>query len=287
MYNKNSSITGNVKNIKKLLDEEKKRLQIFTSISDSCSDFTINLKEMLAVSVKKLAEFSNGLSVICLFADDGKNTDIISTYHKDDKIRKELWDLQNNYPLFIPEGIPGEALKTELPFITPLARKKSIGLDFLSIEFNNFLNKYSFSDMIVFPIRINNKTIGTLCISRIGSAVTYTNDDQTFLQSIANLLASVIRNSRLYYKKEIILREMHHRMKNNLQVMSSLLNIQSDYVKDEESHKLFLNSLNRIRAISMIYENLKQESNFGEVEFDKYVKDLVTYLFRIITLILI
>jgi two-component sensor histidine kinase len=280
MYKRNSAITGNVQDIKNLLVEEKNRLKFFTSIADACVDLKINFKEILAVSVKKIAEFTNSLSVICLFADDGKNIDVTSSYHTDDKIRKELWDLQMNYPLFIHEGIPGEVLKTGLPFIAPLVGNKSISSDFLSIEYNNFLKKYSFSDMSVFPIRTNSKTIGTLGIFRIGSNVTYTNDDQTFLQSIANLLASVTRNSRLYDGKEILIRDMHHRLKNNLQVISSLLSIQSDFVKDEESHKLFINSLNRIRAMSLTHENLKRESNFTDIQFDKYVRDLVTFLCR-------
>lgn len=280
MYNENSAITGNLPDIKKLFDEEKKRLDIFTSIAHSCVDLTINYKEMLAVFVRKLAELTNDLSVICLFANDGKNIDATYSYHPDDKIRNELWDLQKNYPLIIHEGIPGEVLITGLPSIVSLDGDKFISPGLLSLEYNNFLEKYSFSGMIVLPVNINNKTIGILCLSRIGSAVPYTNDDLTFLKSIANLLASVIRNSRLYNEKEILLREMNHRIKNNLQVISSLLSIQSDYVRDAESQKLFLNSLNRIRTMSMIHENLHHSDNFSGVDIDKYLKDLVIYLCR-------
>ena len=119
-----------------------------------------------------------------------------------------------------------------------------------------------------------------LSLLRIQFGFSFYIDEQVFLQSIANLLASIIKNSRLYKEKEFLLREMHHRIKNNLQVISSLLSIQSDYVKDEESHKLFINSLNRIRTMSMIHENLNQESNFSGVDIDKYLKDLVIYLCR-------
>jgi two-component sensor histidine kinase len=73
---------------------------------------------------------------------------------------------------------------------------------------------------------------------------------------------------------------MHHRIKNNLQVISSLLSIQSDYVRDDESHKLFINSLNRIRAMSMIHQNLHQSDNYSGVDIGKYLKDLVIYLCR-------
>jgi two-component sensor histidine kinase len=280
MYNKKSALTGNLPDIRKLLDEEKRRLKIFTSIASSCIDLTINYKEMLAVSVRNLAEFTNDLSVICLFANDEKNVDTTFSYHPDDKIRNELWDLQKNYPLIIHEGIHGEIFETGLPFIVPLDGNKFISSGFLSSEYNKFLEKYSFSGMIVLPVNINNKTIGILCLSHIDSAIPYTNDDQIFLQSIANLLASVIRNSRLYNEKEILLREMHHRIKNNLQVISSLLSIQSDYVRDDESHKLFINSLNRIRAMSMIHQNLHQSDNYSGVDIGKYLKDLVIYLCR-------
>jgi two-component sensor histidine kinase len=280
MYNKNSTETGNLPDIRKLLDEEKRRLKIFTSIASSCVDLTINHKEMLAVFVRKLAELTNDLSVICLFANDGNNVDTTSSYHPDDKIRNELWDLQKNYPLIIHEGIHGEIFETGLPFIVPLDKDKFISSGFLSLQYNKFLEKYSFSGMIVLPLNVNNKTIGILCLSHIDPAVPYTNDDQTFLQSIADLLASVIKNSRLYNEKEILLREMHHRIKNNLQVISSLLSIQSDYVRDDESHKLFINSLNRIRAMSMIHENLHQSDNYSGVDIGKYLKDLVIYLCR-------
>jgi two-component sensor histidine kinase len=56
--------------------------------------------------------------------------------------------------------------------------------------------------------------------------------------------------------------------------------MQSDYIKDEEAHKLFVNSLNRIRAMSMVYENLHQDGNFSGVDIDKYLRELVIYLYR-------
>jgi two-component sensor histidine kinase len=280
MYNENSDISGNLPDNKKLLDEEKRRLDIFTSITNSCVDLTINFKDMLLVSVKKLAEFTNDLSVIYLFGGEEINLDAFYSYYHDDNIRNEIWDLQKNNPLIIQKQIPEEILKTGLPFIVPFDGDRLVNPDFLSFEYNAFLQRYSFSGMIILPININNKSIGILSLSRIDSKRPYTDYDQTFLQHIANLLASVIGNSRLYKEKELLLRELHHRIKNNLQVISSLLSIQSDYVTDVEAHKLFLNSLNRIRTISLIYDNLLPSGNFSVVDIDKYLKDLVIYLCR-------
>ncbi|MDR3610809.1 MAG: sensor histidine kinase [Ignavibacteriaceae bacterium] len=104
------------------------------------------------------------------------------------------------------------------------------------------------------------------------------------LQSVKMLLEKEKKRSELLEielkEKENLLREVRHRVKNNLQVVSSLLNIQSDYVKDKEAHKLFINSLNRIKAMAMVHENIYQTSNSSGIDIDKYLKDLVIYLFR-------
>ena len=84
----------------------------------------------------------------------------------------------------------------------------------------------------------------------------------------------------LLKEKELLIRESRHRVKNNLQVISSLLNIQSEYVKDEEARKLFVNSLNRIRTMSMIYEAHYQSADAPGIDIEKYLKDIVIYHYR-------
>jgi two-component sensor histidine kinase len=280
MHNKNTGLTNNLSSVKKLLEKEKKRQEVFTAIADTFVDVSRNRKDMLAFSSRKLAELTNDLSVICLISDNGKNIDTTASYHPDDKLRNEFGNLLNAFPINLNEGIFRQVVETGLPLNVPVKGNK-LNIPGLSSEFNKFFIKYSLSDIFTLPININNKIIGTLSLFRIGSAFPFTTDEQTFLQNIARLLASIIWNSHLYKEKDFLLREMHHRIKNNLQVISSLLSIQSDYVKDEESHKLFINSLNRIRSMSMIYENPHQANNLSGVAFDKYLNDLVTYLYRI------
>jgi PAS domain S-box-containing protein len=82
-------------------------------------------------------------------------------------------------------------------------------------------------------------------------------------------------------RKESLLREIHHRVKNNLQVISSLLSLQSDYAKDEESLSQFYESQNRISAIALIHEKLYQSSNIDEIKMLDYVTDLTRNLLRV------
>ncbi len=79
-------------------------------------------------------------------------------------------------------------------------------------------------------------------------------------------------------EKEILLQEVHHRVKNNLQIISSLLNLQSRYIKDENDLELFKDSQSRVKSMAFIHEQSYQSSNFSSIEFSDYINNLVTYL---------
>jgi len=75
-------------------------------------------------------------------------------------------------------------------------------------------------------------------------------------------------------KKEILLKEVHHRVKNNLQVISSILNLQSAYVKDENTLNILMESQNRIKSMSFIHESLYKTDDFSKINFSEYISTL-------------
>ncbi len=81
-------------------------------------------------------------------------------------------------------------------------------------------------------------------------------------------------------EKELLLREIHHRVKNNLQIISSLLNLQIPYIKDEQSVEFFKESQNRVKSISMVHEKLYQSKNLDKIDFGSYISSIVTNLFQ-------
>lgn len=81
-------------------------------------------------------------------------------------------------------------------------------------------------------------------------------------------------------EKEVLLQEAYHRLKNNLQVVASLLSIQLERVRDKESVEMFRESLNRVKCMWLIHENLYQARDFSKIDFGEYAKKLAHYLFR-------
>lgn len=78
--------------------------------------------------------------------------------------------------------------------------------------------------------------------------------------------------------KEVLLKEVHHRVKNNLQIIISLLDLQVNNVKDEKSKEVLLQSMNRIASMSLIHQKLYQSNDFHSIELRNYILELVEHI---------
>ncbi len=75
-------------------------------------------------------------------------------------------------------------------------------------------------------------------------------------------------------EKEVLLKEVHHRVKNNLQVISSILNLQSTYINDEKTLSILRESQNRVKSMSFIHESLYRTKDFNNIDFSEYIERL-------------
>jgi two-component sensor histidine kinase/HAMP domain-containing protein len=103
------------------------------------------------------------------------------------------------------------------------------------------------------------------------------------LDSMADSLKAKANESRMteaslraaVVESEILLNEVHHRVKNNFQIISSLLNLQAGSIEDEKARQLLLESESRIRSMALIHETLYQTELFSEIDFATYIESFV------------
>ena len=118
----------------------------------------------------------------------------------------------------------------------------------------------------------------------IKSAIPITMDgEKVILESFMDITA--LKNAEKALEKalddkEMLMKEIYHRVKNNLMVISSLLNLQSNYITDEEARGIFQDSQKRAHSMALIHERLYRSTDLKNIDFGDYIRTLVMDLFR-------
>ena len=147
-------------------------------------------------------------------------------------------------------------------------------------------NQFSTQSELSIPLLVGDQLVGILDIQDLEKNV-FTEDDVSVLQSVANYLAYVVNEKQIeeqlkvsLKEKEVLLREIHHRVKNNLQVISSLLSIQSHHISGKENIEIFRASQDRVKSMALIHEKLYQSRDLARINSREYIQALVNGLYR-------
>lgn len=98
------------------------------------------------------------------------------------------------------------------------------------------------------------------------------------LRDITDLKAAEEELKQNVHQKEVLLKEVHHRVKNNLQVISSILNLQTGYISDTSTLEIIKECQDRIKSMAFIHESLYQSADLAQVNFAEYLQNLTNNL---------
>lgn len=222
-------------------------------IAQNITERIENENKIIEQSAKLKAIFESGDQLMWSITKDKKLTSFNQNY------ANSIYDFYGYYPEI---GKTMRSTKT-VNYHNIWDEKYELAFQGKQIEFISERTKKDGTKIIrqilLYPIKdINNNVIE---ISGIGFDITENKlNEEKITQSLK--------------EKDILLKEVHHRVKNNMQVISSILNLQSSYVKDNYALNLLKECQNRIKSMAFIHESLYQTKNFESVNFSEYITTL-------------
>ncbi|HMK54561.1 MAG TPA: PAS domain S-box protein [Methanobacteriaceae archaeon] len=285
-------IPGTNKSLVSLLDiterkQSRKMLQRELSVTKSLANIYKPLVspgssiEDIAMAIMKESKDLTGSVHSYVSSIDSKTDDNI--YHtftsampkcEVSKDKKRIYSPRGDYGLY--PGLWGYSLNTKEAFFTnnPLDHPSSDGVPEGHVKLERFLSV---------PVLLGDKLVGQIALANPDRD--YDQHDIDAVKRLAEFYALAIQNKRAedqiktsLNEKEVLLQEIHHRVKNNMQIISSLLNLQTQYV-DDEAADVLKESQNRVRSMAIIHEKLYQSRDFSRINFAEYIEKLVTDLF--------
>ncbi|MFK8037612.1 MAG: histidine kinase dimerization/phosphoacceptor domain -containing protein [Crocinitomicaceae bacterium] len=153
----------------------------------------------------------------------------------------------------------------------------------------NYLIPNNIMSMIDVPLRAEGKMVGVICFEKVGKEHIWTEDEQKYTQSVGQLLSLALetKEKRVYREelekiisqKEVLIAEINHRVKNNMAVILSLLNLQKAKVKDPFHELLFDEFKNKVYSMAVVQEQLHSKDNIDCIDLGEYIKQLTENLY--------
>lgn len=142
-----------------------------------------------------------------------------------------------------------------------------------------YLARRGCRSVLCLPLVKQTEVIGALYLENNLAPHVFTPSRVEVLKLLASQAAISLENASLE-EKEALLKEVHHRVKNNLQLISSLLNLQASRIKDPAVAELFADSRNRVRSMALVHENLYRAGNFSKIPMANHLNALCAQLTR-------
>jgi two-component sensor histidine kinase len=151
-----------------------------------------------------------------------------------------------------------------------------------------YLKPHDIQALMDIPVRIEGQMIGIICFENVGAPRDWTLQEQKFGLVAAQMLSLTIethnkQNAMLALKssleeKIVLLQEVHHRVKNNLSIVGSLMNLQAEKSADEYHRQLFIECRNRLDSIAAVHELIYKAKSYSQLNFKEYLDQIIDHI---------
>jgi two-component sensor histidine kinase len=152
-------------------------------------------------------------------------------------------------------------------------------------ESRKILEAQGIKSLIAVPMMLNGNSLGFIGFDSVKHKKQYTDLEINLLKTYAQIIVNVMERQRkekilieALEEKALLMNEIHHRVKNNLQVISSLLYLQSIYISDPNLIEILQNSRNRVEAMALLHEKIYQSKDIKSFNFKSYIEKIAEQL---------
>jgi len=156
-----------------------------------------------------------------------------------------------------------------------------------AVNERKIIRQLSVKSFIVVPLVYEESVIGVLGLNSVREQKKWSREDNVIIRAFGDMFTTTLIRKRAeeqiekdLKEKELLLKEIHHRVKNNMQIISSLLSLQSRYIKDKDALEMIEDSRNRVRSMALVHERLYRRGDFSSIDVTGYIDSLVRELFK-------
>jgi two-component sensor histidine kinase len=151
-----------------------------------------------------------------------------------------------------------------------------------------YLKPHDIQSLMDVPVRIEGEMVGVICFENVGCPREWTLQEQKYGLVAAQMLSLTIEsyNKQLAKQalelaldeKNILLQEVNHRVKNNLSIVASLMNLQSEKSNDDYHKQLFMECRNRLDSIAAVHELIYKAKSYSHINFKEYLNQIIEHI---------
>jgi PAS domain S-box-containing protein len=163
-------------------------------------------KKVLDIIARQVVELLGDNCTITLLTEDGKVLEPVATYHPDPQAQELLMQLAAQHEIKVGEGVAGKVAETGQSVLIPTIVRERM-LEKTKAGYRPYVEKFDIFSVLIVPLRVHGRTVGTLGVTRSEPGRSYTEEDQSFLQDVADRAALAISNAQLFQSLQVELVE--------------------------------------------------------------------------------